>query len=670
MECMKETFLQKILSNIDIHQDDFAISDGENKITYTQLLSNIILISEKLKSYGIKEGDHVALLAYNSINYASILFAIINIGAVACLMNYSHKIEDLSALIQHTDVKYLIYGTTTQIIENKNFISTLSNECNLVSKNVISFNDLKINQELSLIEIKEKYNENFNKNIDTKKDAVVIFTTGTTGIPKAVLLSQYSIGNNIMGVMKREEGLALNKNIIAVPLFHCFGLVRLTLDLFSYKTSYILSDFREENLSKTIIKEDIRSICTVPTLLFKLLEDKVFVEKMADKLKYCHIGGGFTQPIQMLRLTTEFKNAAVIIGYGLSENSLAISLQSVNDSIEVKTTTVGKKIDNVELKIIDTEGNALNKNEIGEIIVSGPSLMNGYYKLEKSKQAIDDNGWLHTGDLGYLDDDDYLHFSGRIKDLIIRGGENISPVDIEKEIMNDVSVKEAKVFGVPDKLYGERVEACLVVDKNKFNKNSLYDMLKKHLARYKIPSHFTIYENFPLNANGKLDVRTLNQNLLMRLKNIELFDEITNGATIEKLEIKNSVYSIVPTAAFIENIAIAFGFDDNKTNKVRLAVEEFLTDRVQNAYDEVGYIFVRVIIFNNYMRIVFSDNGQEFIIDNKKPDAIIPKIILGIVDNFEIHKNINGMTEYYMDFIFKENLDVDEFLKKFSLSVV
>ena len=310
-------------------------------------------------------------------------------------------------------------------------------------------------------------------------------------------------------------------------------------------------------------------------------------------------------------------------------------------------------------------GAFLPTEEIGEVVAKGDGLMNGYDNLPDDKQPVDSNGWLHTGDLGYFDQDGYLHLSGRIKDVIIRGGENISPLEIENALYKLDYIREAKVMGAPHPIYGESVEACVTMkdESTDFNPADIKKELLPAIARFKLPSHIFLYKSFPLNVNGKLDQKQLRADMLMRLKKLEIDWELDGGVTVYDLTIRNSRYAIVPVSSLAGDLAVSIGYKKHMAVAIRLAVEEMLNERITNAYSDTGDIRVKITLMPDWLRISFSDNGAEYYIDKRRDTSASAKIILAAVSDFHT-EYMNGKPVYCMDFVYEKEIDIQEFLLK------
>lgn len=292
----------------------------------------------------------------------------------------------------------------------------------------------------------------------------------------------------------------------------------------------------------------------------------------------------------------------------------------------------------------------------------GVCLMNGYEGLPSNKQSIDADGWLHTGDLGFLDPAGYLHLAGRIRDVIIRGGENISPAEIEAELTSIEGVADAKVMGAPHAIFGESVEACVTTQETEpFDTGRVLEVLRARMPRYKVPAHIFPYREFPLNVNGKLDQRAFYVSMLGKLRRIEVSEELAGGITVFEITVKNSSYAIGPVTTLVEDLARSIGYEPRRVAKIRLAVEEMLIERIMYAYSGAGDIHVRIALMSEWLRVSFSDNGAEYDVDKRRDTSTSARIILGSVDNFHTERR-EGRPEYCMDFLYDDNLDVRGFL--------
>ncbi|MEG0996931.1 MAG: AMP-binding protein, partial [Clostridia bacterium] len=338
--------------------------------------------------------------------------------------------------------------------------------------------------------------------------ACILYTGGTTGFPKGVMLTHYNITNNgqFMGdCMKLTER---DRLLIVVPLFHCFGCVLGMMSCLTHCTTMVLMDHYNP-LREMEILQNAR--CTavhgVPTMFIGMLEHPDFT-KFDFSLLRTGIMAGSPCPIKTMRDVTEKMHLSELtITYGQTECSPGMTMSRTDDPLELRVTTVGKLLPHTEGRIIDPEtGREVARGVPGEICTRGYLVMKGYYKMpEATRQAVDAEGWLHTGDIGSMDEDGNFRITGRLKDMIIRGGENIYPREIEEFLYTHHAVRDVQVVGVPDEKYGEEVCACVVLKEGcAVTEVELIDYVRAGLSRFKAPRYVLVMDGFPMTASGKI----------------------------------------------------------------------------------------------------------------------------------------------------------------------
>ena len=422
--------------------------------------------------------------------------------------------NEIQFLSNAGDITHLCYGLCVGLKENPQaFLSEICNpEKSKITTlyNIIDRVDIK-NRELSTL-AKTAIDS---ISVESDDPSVMIFTSGSTGVPKGVLLSSY---NMLSAAKCGAETLALASDDImclVLPLFHIFGLVASMLVAMIENIKIVLPDkIKAEPIMDIIQKEKATILLSVPTLvLMKASSDESNQDKDSS-LRYIALGGAPVSEAQMLLLTSKFANSTFYIVYGLSEMS-PVSFTLKNDTLEHVTKSIGVPTYLVDVMIQDVVSkNECPNNVVGEILVKGESLMSGYYKTPIEKQDFDEKGWFHTGDLGYLSEDGYLHFAGRKKEIIIRGGENILPTEIASAVTKLDYVAACQILGIPDDTWGENVACALVLKPgHQFDENEFKEALKVELSSNKIPTVIKIYDTFPLLANGKVDVLKIKKDM-------------------------------------------------------------------------------------------------------------------------------------------------------------
>jgi fatty-acyl-CoA synthase len=334
------------------------------------------------------------------------------------------------------------------------------------------------------------------------------YTSGTTGFPKGVMLTHYNVVNNGKYIGDHMELSTADRMMIQVPMFHCFGMVlSMTASMTHGATMYPMPYFSPKPSLACVHNEHITAFNGVPTMFIAMMQHADFAK---TDFSYMRVGimAGANCPADLMKKATEVMNMKEIVSvYGQTEASPGCTMSSYYDSLKVRTETVGSAFANVECKIVDPEtGLDCPDGVNGEFVARGYNIMKGYYKMPKATaEAIDKDGWLHTGDLACRDSDGNYRITGRLKDMIIRGGENIYPKEIEEFIYTCPKVRDVQVIGVPDEQYGEEIMACIILKKGEeMTADEMKQYIAAHMARHKVPRYIDFVKEFPMNAAGKI----------------------------------------------------------------------------------------------------------------------------------------------------------------------
>ncbi len=454
-----------------------AAACGDEELSYGELLARVESAAAELLQRGLKKGDRAVIWGFNSLEWLIAFYAVTAVGGVAVLMNYGISIADAGALAGNAGASMILYGGCRAGISQPDAPYAAADIAGIPRDRVIAISSLaqcRTEKSFSAAPVKAR---------DTQ---VIIFTTGTTSKPKAVCLSSYSIINDAVGAYEILKSGLGNTVFIALPLFHSYGLLVCHVFLSCGKRVYLTPYLKPDTVARVIGSGEVDDMASVGAVYAMLTRLPHFEEKVKGRLNLCIVGGGFTTPAEMMRLEREFGGARILCGYGQTECSPVISVAAPDDTLETRAVSVG-------------------------------------HILPGTVSPFDDEGFLHTGDVGRLIDGDMLQLTGRLKDIIIRCGENISPAEIEQALTETDGVRSAKVMGFPHSIWGESVEACIVTEKpvplDEHEKVAAFMIseLKKKLSSYKIPSHIFVYESFPLSENGKLDIHALREDLAGRL---------------------------------------------------------------------------------------------------------------------------------------------------------
>jgi len=507
---------------------EFLVYPDRNlRLTYKEFNERVNKLAKGLLSIGINKGDHVGIWAKNVPDWLTFLFATAKIGAVLVTVNTAYKAHELDYILKQSDMKALAIIDGFQDINYIQIVNDIIPELKEQPRGRLNSEEyphlksvIYVGQEKhrgmyntnELMLLGEHQNdEELNRIKSSLNNEDVInmqYTSGTTGFPKGVMLTHRNILNNGFGIGKRMNFTEEDRLCIPVPLFHCFGIVLGVLAILSQGGTIVMVEvFNPLLVLSAIQKEKCTAVHGVPTMFIAELNHPMFDMFDMSSLR-TGIMAGSTCPIETMKEVMDKMNMKEITSvYGLTESSPGMTQSSADDSAEIKANTVGVAFDNVEVKIIDPQtGKELGPGETGEICCRGYNVMKGYYKMpDKTKEVIDKDGWLHSGDLATVDENGYYSIVGREKDMIIRGGENIYPREIEEFLFTIHGVKDVQVAGIPDEKYGELVGAFIIKEENAdLKEEDIRDFALERIARYKVPKHVFFIDEFPLTASGKV----------------------------------------------------------------------------------------------------------------------------------------------------------------------
>lgn len=495
--------------------------------TYAQFRDDVDTFARSLISLGVRPGDHVAIWATNVPAWYITFWATTKIGAVLVTVNTAYKVYEAEYLLKQSDTHTLVmidgYKTSNYIDIMKELcpeLETLPKGQPLHSKklpflrNIITV-DCEMPGAITWEEAVEKAADTPIEEVYRRAAAVskhdvcnMQYTSGTTGFPKGVMLTHYNVVNNGKAIGDCMDLSTADRMMIQVPMFHCFGMVlAMTASMTHGVTMSPIPAFSPRRGLDCINREKITCFHGVPTMFIAMLGHEDF-EKTDFSSMRTGIMAGSPCPIQTMKEVIEKMHMPEIcITYGQTEASPATTMSKTTDSIETRVNTVGAPIFGVECKIVDPETNEeLPDNVDGEFVARGYNIMKGYYKMPAATAAaIDEDGWLHSGDIARRTPEGYFKITGRIKDMIIRGGENLYPKEIEDFIYTHPDVSDVQVIGVPDKQYGEEAMACVIPKAgSSLTEEELREFIVSHIAKHKVPRYIRFVDSFPMNAAGKI----------------------------------------------------------------------------------------------------------------------------------------------------------------------
>ena len=522
---------QTIGDNLDetarTYADSLALVSRHQQIrwTYREFLAAVDEAARAFIDLGVARGDRVGIWAPNCAEWAVTQYATAKIGAILVNINPAYRTHELQYALDQSGVSVLVSDEAFKSSRYLEMIEQVRPDVPALRR-VIA---LAGNADETWTEFLERSVRVPPERLAARQadlqfdDPINIqYTSGTTGRPKGATLTHHNILNNGHDTTGLQNIAAGDRICIPVPLYHCFGMVIGNLGCTTRGATmvYPSPSFEPAATLEAVAAERCVSVYGVPTMFIAMLEDPSFAEHDLSSLR-TGVMAGAPCPIEVMkRCINDMHMAEVEIAFGMTEMS-PVSFQSrVDDSIERRVATVGRVMPHVECKVVDPEtGHVVPTGVAGEICTRGYSVMRGYWQNpEATAEAIDAAGWMHTGDLGVLDDDGYLVISGRIKDMIIRGGENIYPREIEEFLFTHPAIADAQVIGVPDRRLGEEICAWVQLREGEtLTLEDLKEYSKDRIAHFKVPRYLYIADEFPMTVTGKA------QKFKMRDLSIERF---------------------------------------------------------------------------------------------------------------------------------------------------
>ncbi|MDH1069794.1 AMP-binding protein [Acinetobacter johnsonii] len=508
-------------------EQDAVVSLHQNvRLTYKELQAQVNAFACSLLKLGLKKGDRLAIWSPNCVEWTITQFAAFKAGIILVNLNPAYKSNELEYVLNKVSCKGLVIASQFKSTNYQDILMKIAPEIKGAENKVLKaerlphlkyiikideeehtglhrFSDLltppskrQLNQ-LELVASESQFDETIN----------IQFTSGTTGNPKGTMLTHNNILNNGYFV---GEAIHLSPNdrvCISVPLFHCFGMVMGNLACITHGSTMVYPSavFNPLETLKAIQQEKCTAAYGVPTMFIAILEHEQFDDFDLSSLRTGIMAGSPCPREIMQRVIDRMHMSEITICYGMTETAPVSAQSSTSDSVEQRVGTVGRVHPHLEIKIVDEQGKVVPRGQLGELCVRGYSVMLGYWEdHEKSHEVIDSARWMHTGDIAEMDEAGFVKIKGRIKDVVIRGGENLFPKEIEDFLYTHPDVSDVQVIGLPDARYGEELCACIILhEHHEITEESIRQYCAEHISHNKVPRYVRFFNEFPMTASGK-----------------------------------------------------------------------------------------------------------------------------------------------------------------------
>lgn len=535
------------------HREAVAAVPQQRRLSYAELTKEVDDAARGLMALGYCQGDRIGICSTNNLEWVVIQMACARIGAILVNINPAYRLPELAYALRHAELQGLFTIPAFRTSNYPAMLAELLPELAVSHGAELKNSNLPHLRHIICYDPKERYGgepplpgllswaallaqadeisltQLERRTATLRPDEVVNiqYTSGTTGHPKAVMLSHTNILNNAW-FSARILGFSENDRLcVPVPFYHCFGTVLATLLCFSCGACLVIAcdHFEAGQVLAAVEQERCTAIHGVPTMFIAELEHAAAQRSDTNTLRTGIMAGAPCPPSLMRRVMDDMHCPEIIIGYGQTEASPLTHLTRRDDNLRRRTLTVGRNLPHQEVKIVAVDNNEIVAiGQVGEICFRGYHLMRGYYRdPEATARAIDQEGWLHSGDLGSMDEHGYLSITGRLKDMIIRGGENIYPAEIEEVLFGHPAVAQVAVIGVPDDYWGEEIMAWVAVHAGVEPPEApeLQDYCRARLAHFKIPKYIWLVEEFPLTVTGKIQKFKMRRQAIAALQNQE-----------------------------------------------------------------------------------------------------------------------------------------------------
>ncbi|SDJ36390.1 AMP-binding protein [Chryseobacterium jejuense] len=477
------------------------------RATYQEFYNQTTAVAKALIFLGAKSGDRIGIWASNRYEWVLLQYATARIGTILVNINPAYRTHELTYVLNQSEIRFIFSSLHFKTSNYKEMVEYAKEVCPTLEHEIFfddNWEDFVNNGQ----EISDEVLHSFEEHVQFDDAVNIQYTSGTTGFPKGVTLSHHNILNNGYFIGVRLKYTEKDRVCIPVPFYHCFGMVIGNMCCTAHGACMVIPNdsFDPDITLKAVSDEKCTSLYGVPTMFIAELAVKDFDAYDFSSLRTGVMAGSVCPPEIMKKVESLMNIKEMSICYGMTETSPVSTQTLIGTPLEKQVSTVGTVQDHLEIKIIDESGKILKRGEHGELCTRGYSVMLKYWNdPENTKKVLDDARWMHTGDMAVMDKDGYITISGRIKDLIIRGGENISPKEIEDFLYTYTNILDVQIIGVPSEKFGEEVMAWVKVRKGfTITEQELLDYCKGKIAHYKVPKYWKFVDEFPMTISGKI----------------------------------------------------------------------------------------------------------------------------------------------------------------------
>ncbi|MBA8821233.1 AMP-binding protein [Ochrobactrum sp. P6BS-III] len=511
------------------------------RLTYEELNARVDALAAGLLAIGLRPGERVGIWSPNNLEWILTQFSTAKAGLILVNINPAYRAHELEYVLAKVECSALILAPSLKTSNYLDILRSIVPELDsarpghLVSARlpalrcVIRFGDEQTDGMMNFDAVAAAGDEaardelqQLSEDLQFDDPINIQFTSGTTGSPKGATLSHHNILNNGFFVGEAMRLTEQDRLCIPVPFYHCFGMVLGNLACMTHAACMVIPNDSFDPLLtlQTVQDEQCTGLHGVPTMFIAMLDHPEFAKFDLQSLR-TGIMAGSPCPVEVMRrVISEMHQSEITIAYGMTETSPVSFQSSTDDPLERRVSTVGRIHPHLEVKIVDADGRIVPRGEKGELLTRGYSVMRGYWNdPQSSAGAVDDAGWMHTGDLATIDAEGYCNIVGRIKDLIIRGGENIYPREIEEFLFTHPAISDVQIFGIPDRRFGEVICAWVKLSQDgRLNEAELVSFCQQRIAHYKIPAHIRFVDQFPMTVTGKIQKFVMRQTMIEELE--------------------------------------------------------------------------------------------------------------------------------------------------------